>query len=250
MYTIPEVLTNLDTQLTAILIAGIVMFCGAFLYYGEAVRIGFKHKTHAIPLFANLYFFTHDMAYILLFRRWFFEVDHWFFKLMWVGLAAFNVLELIVLYQTIKFSRQELFPMLTQRQYVAVLGALQVSVAILFWWLYTNITDPLFLLHFAITVVVASITGLPLYLRRRNGQGQSTVLIVGIIIMALGFFFGYLPTMASHFNQPANYAVGALIILINLVHLWALNRFASNKQFAANKQTAATVATSSSPLIP
>ncbi|MEM9778106.1 MAG: hypothetical protein AAF902_26250, partial [Chloroflexota bacterium] len=97
MYTIQEVIQNLDTRLALILLAGAIMFTGAYTYYISAILIGRREKTHAIPLFANMYFFAHDMGYIILFQRWFGgEVDHWFFKAMWFGLIAFNVLELIV----------------------------------------------------------------------------------------------------------------------------------------------------------
>lgn len=228
MYTIQEVLGNINGRLPLILFAGAVMFIGAYMLYIEAIRIGFKQKTHAVPLFANLYFFAHDMAFILLFRRWFVEVDHWLFKGMWIGLMIFNILELIVLYQTIKYSRSELFPMLSQTQYVGVIGAIFAVAATLFWWIDTLIQDPLFLAHFAITVVMASLMNVTLLLRRRSLQGQSPWLLAGLVLMNIGFFFGYLPTMADVFNAPATYAIGSLIVVINIVQIFVIRRLSAN----------------------
>jgi hypothetical protein len=197
-YTIPEVLNNIDSHLAAALLAGIMIFVGAFIQYFEGIRLGFRHKTHAIPVFANMYFFAHDLLFVGLFTHWFVEVNHWLFKLFWVGIVIFTVLECVVHYQTIKFSRSDLFPGLNQQQYIIVYVALQVVVVALFWFIYSHLDDPLFLISFATTEIISNVFNIPMLLKRRSRQGQSFLLAWGLLLGSnISFFFLFLPLLSN-----------------------------------------------------
>lgn len=89
MYSVDEVLSNLARLLGLLLAAGGVAFVGYYLYYIEAIRLGFRDRTHGVPVFANMYNTAHDVLFVSYFRRWFFEVDHWLFKVFWVALLIF-----------------------------------------------------------------------------------------------------------------------------------------------------------------
>ncbi|MFL5357737.1 hypothetical protein [Archangium sp.] len=223
MYSIQEVLNNIDAKTAIILASGIVVLVGAFLMYGEAIRLGFRDKTHSIPLFANMYFFAHDLFFVAKYDYWFHGVGHWLFKLFWVALLVFTLLELVVHYQTLKYSRKELFPMLTQAQYVLVYVALQGGVVVLFWFVYSVLEDPLFLINFALTEILSSTLLLPLLWSRRSAQGQSMLLGSAVLVGAdVGYFLLLLPLMAHEFATPVIYSLGGVLAVLTLGYLWAL----------------------------
>ncbi len=229
-YTIPEVLNNIDSRLAAVLLAGGMIFVGAFIQYLEGIRLGFRDRTHAIPAFANMYFFAHDLVFVGLFTHWFVEVDHWLFKLFWFGILIFTLLECIVHYQTIKFSRQELFPDLNRRQYIIVYVALQVAILGLFIFIYSHLDDPLFLISIATTEIISNVFNISLLRRRRNRKGQSFLLAWGLLLGSnIGFFFLFLPLLSNAFVTPIYYATGILVTAMNLIYMFLLTKYPAYK---------------------
>jgi hypothetical protein len=223
-----EVLSQVDNNTGPVLAAGFVVFAGTYLLYIEAIRLGFKHRTHAIPVLANMYFLAHDVVFAALFQRWFVEIGHWFYKAFWAGILLFLPMEIILHYQTLKYSRQELFPSFSQRQYVAVYVAMQVGVAAVFWWFFqlVNAMDPLFLVHFAITDTLVTLGLLPMLQSRRSRKGQSMLLALGVLVGSnVGYFFLFLPTLSGAFTAPAWRVLGGGLCLLTLTYMWALSRY-------------------------
>ncbi|MCC5582086.1 hypothetical protein IMZ11_41475 [Microtetraspora sp. AC03309] len=223
-YQVPQVLQNIDAHPVPVLLAGAIANTGAYILYIEGIRLGFRHRTYAIPIFANMYFFAHDVLFVSLFSHWFTEVDHWLFRMFWGALLIFAVLECVVHYQTIKFGRQELFPGLTQGQYVVAYSAMQAAIVVLFWFVYSGLGDPLFLLTFSTTIIVAIGWYIPLLLKRRSRKGQSFLLAWGLVLLN-GFFFLFLPRMSDAFTAPVYHAIGATTTVVSLVYLWLLTRY-------------------------
>lgn len=224
-YPMNEVLANLQNSIGSVLLGGAVIFVGYYLFYGEAIRLGFRDKTHAVPVFANMYFFAHDMLFISLFQRWFYEIDHWLYRAFWFGLIAFTALEVVVHYQTIRYSLQDLFPGLDRRQSLLAYSGMQLAIGILFWFIYTQIADDLFLISFASTVIVSVAFMLPLLLARSSQKGQSRLLAASLIISPVGFFFLFLPSMSRYFASPPYYIVGAVTVAIAVIYMWCLPRY-------------------------
>ena len=224
-----DVLINIQNSLGSILLGGVVIFVGYYLCYGEAIRLGFRDKTHAIPVFANMYFFAHDTIFIALFQRWFYEVNTWLYRLFWVGLVVFTVLEVIVHYQTLKYSRQDLFPHLSQQQYIFAYIGMQFAIGILFWFIYTQIDDFLYLISFASTVIISVAFMLPLLHARSSQKGQSRLLAASLIISPIGFFFLFLPAMSSYFASLPYYAVGFVTVVVAVIYMWVLPRYPAYK---------------------
>lgn len=224
-YAANEVVSNIQNSLVAVLLAGAVIFIGYYLFYGEAIRLGFRDKTHSVPLFANMYFFAHDIIFISLFSRWFNEVGHWLYGAFWFGLVAFTVLEVIVHYQTIRYSQQDLFPKLTRRQFLITYAGMQLAIGILFWFIYTQIDDFLFLITFASTVIVSVALMLPLLHSRGSQKGQSRILAASLIISSFGFFFMFLPTMSSYFASLPYIVMGITTVVVALIYMWSLSRY-------------------------
>jgi len=225
-YSAEEILQTFDTRLVLILLTGGVVFVGAFTQYLEAIRLGFRDKTHTIPIYANMYFFAHDILFVLLIEHWFVEVGHWLYKVFWVGLFIFTVLECVVHYQTIKYSRAELFPDLTQRQYIIVYFLLQIAITVLFVFIWSQLDDPLFLFSFALTEVVSNMFNIPMLMRRRSRKGQSFRYAAGLMIGSnIGYFFLFLPTASADFIHPVYIAMGITVTVANLTYMWLLTKY-------------------------
>ncbi|MDP9868000.1 MULTISPECIES: hypothetical protein [Streptosporangium] len=224
VYQVPEVLTNIDAHPATVLLAGAIANTGAYLLYIEGIRLGFRHRTFAVPVFANMYFFAHDVLFVVLFDHWFNEVDHWLFKMFWAALLVFSVLECVVHYQTLKFGRRELFPGLDPRQYVVAYAAMQAAVIVLLWFVYTHLGDPLFLLTFSTTIIVAIVWYIPLLLRRRSREGQSFLIAIALVLLN-AYFFMFLPLMSDAFAAPVYHAAGTVTTALSVIYLWLLTRY-------------------------
>lgn len=224
-YSVDEVLSNIQHSLGSILLGGVVIFVGYYLCYGEAIRLGFRDRTHAIPVFANMYFFAHDMIFIALFRRWFYEIDSWLYRLFWIGLVVFTILEMIVHYQTLQYSQRDLFPHLNRQQFMAAYAGMQLAIGVLFWFIYTQISDYLYLISFASTVIISVALMLPLLQSRASQKGQSRLLAASLIVSPIGFFFLFLPAMSHYFASPPYYAVGFVTVVTAVIYMWVLPRY-------------------------
>jgi hypothetical protein len=222
MYSIAEVLHNADTRTVAVLLSGLVTFVGAYILYIEGIRVGFRDRTHGIPVFANMYFFAHDLYFVAHYERWFVEIGHWMYKLFWVGLALYGVLELVVHYQTLKYSRKELFPSLNGWQSVLAYLGLQAGMGVVVWFVHSMLTDPLFLIHFTITLFIASAVLLPMLRSRSDGQGQSLLLAGGVLASSSSFVFLLLPLLSSAFATPQFRALGVVMVVMVGSYMWAL----------------------------
>jgi hypothetical protein len=53
----------------------------------------------SIPLPCTYLWFAHDLGVVVRFDTWFNKIDHWFFKLFWVGLLSALLLECVFLAQ-------------------------------------------------------------------------------------------------------------------------------------------------------
>ena len=229
-YSVTDVLHNLNHEIGFILFAGAFIFVGYYIVYLEAIRLGFRDKTHAMPVLANMYFFAHDLTFIFLFQRWFYEFDHWVYKAFWVGIIVFTVFEGIVHYQTLKYSQNELFPKLSKHQYWAVYLGLQMIVGLIFLIFYTNINDYLFLVSFSSTIVISVVFMFPMLYRRKSLQGQSKLFAVGLIISGTGFFFLFLPAMSREFWSLPFLLTGAVTIGLAMIYYRCLTLYENKNE--------------------
>ena len=111
------------------------------LAYVEAVRLGWKHKTHAIPMFVVLYYFANDFTYVALYNRWFHEVGDPHVYLGWYLYLPYPFLHSILAWQIINYSRHEVFPGATKIQaYLAYIAA-QIAMLAFFWMITTLLND-------------------------------------------------------------------------------------------------------------
>jgi hypothetical protein len=87
-----------------------IWILGAYIQYFGAITMGFKDRTHSIPLLGNLWFFAHDTTYVVSVHHWFSGETFWLVKAFWGALMVFACCESVVTYQILRFSREDLFP--------------------------------------------------------------------------------------------------------------------------------------------
>lgn len=223
-YSAQEVVANLNASLWPLLLTGALSFIGYFVYYGEAIRLGAKQKTFSVPVVGNMYFFAHDIVFLFLFDYWFNEVDHWLFQVFWFGILAFTILELVVHFQTIRYGLQEVFPNLPRTQALMTYVAMQLAIGVLFWFAFYLIEDPLYFIHFSMTVALSTVLMHPMVKRRGSAKGQSTVLAMSLILTPAIFYFGFLQLAAEFFQSLPYLLMGLVTVGMAVLYFFNLRK--------------------------
>lgn len=187
-YDPATVVAATSDQLVWVLGACALSFIGAYMQYFGALSMGFKHRTHSIPLVGNLWFFAHDTTYVSNFSHWFNDVDFWLVRAFWFALLVFAICETVVTYQLLRYSRREVFPGMSLAQAIAAYAGLQLMTYGLFWWFLSMIEDPYYLLSFCTTVILAPMFNIALMRSRGSRKGFSMTMLVGYVLLSTGFW--------------------------------------------------------------
>lgn len=176
MYEQQAILDALDTHTVPIMLGfGLAM---VLQNVAMGVAVWMTHREHwiSIPLPCTYLWFAHDLGVVVRFDTWFNDVDHWFFKLFWVGLLSALLLELVFLAQAMRVGRKEYLPGGTQAQWNALLLA-GAGLFVLCWEYQKTIwDDPLSQALASTTMYVIPLAVVPLVLRRRSAIAQSSVI--------------------------------------------------------------------------
>ena len=163
-------------------------FAGAYMQYFGALSMGFKHRTYSIPLICNLWNFAHDTTFVMNFHHWFHEVDWWMVKAFWFALVVFATCECVVMYQLLRYGRQDVFPGMSLAQATASYIGLQIFMYGVFWWLLAMIQDPYYLIMFSTATVLAPVFNISLMRARGSRKGFSMTMLVGYVFLCAGFW--------------------------------------------------------------
>jgi hypothetical protein len=208
-----------EQKLFSILPFCLLGFIGGYLQYAGAIKIGFQHKTHGLPLGCNLWFLAHDTTFVAYYSYWFFELDHWLMKAFWGGLLVFSILEMAVIFQILKYSKKELFPGLTPALATAAFLVCQATAYIAFWWFHQIIQDPLYLISFMSTVLLSPVLQIPMMLSRGSRRGISLITLIGHCCLAAGFYL-WVFQVDSYFTNPLVVSVGVANMLLALATVY------------------------------
>jgi hypothetical protein len=200
-YDAAHVVDNTAAHFFWIMFACSVSFVGAYMQYFGAIRMGFLHRTHSIPLIGNLWFFAHDTTYVTNYRHWFEDVDFWLVKAFWFALVVFMLCEMVVTYQILRFSRRTLFPDKSFSQALCLYLGLQLFAYGLFWWFMSMIRDPYYYLSFSTTVVLAPLLNIALMRARGSRRGFSLSMLWGFVLLT-GGFWAWMFASDAYFRQP------------------------------------------------
>lgn len=224
MYDPSQTLAAIDASPLPVLLLCAAALAGNAVYYYECLRLGFVQKTYAMPLGGLYFFIPHDMTYVLLWRKWFVEYDHWFLKLFWLGLVLTAVVAWLFLWQLIRYGHRELMPQVPRRRFAGlVVAGLVLSTAA---WLATKsvLHDDLFLFAFGLTAFWCAPFGTALMLRRGSAQGQSVTMWAGYTAIPLFYWLAGALYLPDFFRSPAWLALGGAAVAWGLANLYLVTR--------------------------
>lgn len=220
MYTVQEVLGNIDANPVWIsFMAAFAMLVG-YIQCIESVRLGFRDKAHAMPVAAVTYFLAHDSLYWVNYFSNHGVSDHWFFASGAYIIAPYNILELILAWQIITYSREELGLGKTWLQAFFSFAAIQIAMYVFLLWTRSVMNDPLYLVTTLSSLFVSQAFMIPLALRRKSRKGQSVFLAATLCIgfgIAHAFYY---PLLAEYFRSPIVILAGAVSTVVAAIYLW------------------------------
>jgi hypothetical protein len=224
-YTVPEVIGTINANMTYLQVFGTLANVLAYVQIIYGLRVGFRDRSHAIPLIAIAMFFARDSYYVLNYDYWIHTIDHPFFKANLIAMAIFACLELVVIWQIITYSRKEVGLGESWLQAFLSYVAIQAGVYIMFLWFRSMMGDPLYLECFAVSIVFSNLFNIPMLMRRGSRKGQSLVIAWAVAIQTgpVGFFMVH-PFLGPYFMQPTWIAAGIANTVLAFAYLWMLYR--------------------------
>lgn len=220
MYTVNEVIHNIDVNPLSISFwAAFAMLVG-YIQCIESIRLGFRDKAHAMPIAAVTYFLAHDSYYVISYFSGHGVSDHWFFA--WGGwiLIPYVALELILSWQVIAYGRQEIGLGKTWAGAFCSFAGIVIAMYIFHVWTRSAMDDPLYLTTTLISLFVSQAFMIPLVLRRRSRKAQS-VLLAGVLCIGFGLTHAfYYPLLAAYFRSPIVLLAGAASTAVAAIYLW------------------------------
>ena len=201
MYDPIATLAGIDQHWMTVIALCFVALIFNYAYFGEAIRLGFKHKTYSVPAAVTLVFLPHDISYLIQFNKWFIEYDHWFCKLWWVGLVFTAAIECVFFYQLLKYGRKEILPQVSQQTYVLLMFLVLASAVIAWAAIKQSINDDLYLFSFGWTLFWGAPLNISMMIRRHSTRGQSSWLWISYILMAI-FYWAAVSFIDPYFRSP------------------------------------------------
>jgi hypothetical protein len=224
-YSVPDVIAYIDANLSSLQLFGGIANLLAYVQIIYGVRVGFRDRSHAIPLIATAMFFAHDSYYVLNYDYWIHTVHHFFFEANLLAMAIFVCFELILIWQIITYGREEVGLGKTRLQAFISYAAIQVGVYTMFLWFRSMMGDPLYLECFSVSIVFSNLFNIPMLLRRGSRRGQSLIIAWALAIQTgpVGFFLVN-PLLGPYFATPTWLATGLANTVLAFVYLWMLYR--------------------------
>lgn len=223
MYSATEVISNIEANMFYLMMFGTMANLLAYVQCIYGAYLGFRDRSHGVPLGAVVMFFAHDSYYVLQYDYWFNTVGHPFFTGNWYTMFIFAIVELVIAWQIITYSRKEVGLGDTWIKAFLSYVAIQTGACIMFLWIRSMFHDPLYLQCFAISVVFANLFNIQMLLRRGTRRAQS--LIVGwALVFQTGIIYFFLlnPFLGSYFVQPTWLAAGVANTLLAGAYVWLL----------------------------
>jgi len=191
-----------------------------FIYYIEAVRCGLRDKCAGIPWQTNMYNVAHDSIYLLSFASWFtpgLATNQFLTHAMWFGIILWLAMEMVVHYQTLKWSRDEVFPMLKDRsKFVPVYLGCQVFIWLMMMWLRVTLYDPMFYILIATTYTACLLFNFHFLHRRGSRKGQSQALVWALALTPFAWWFMVVPAINPNMDNIWAYLFGAANCVVSV----------------------------------
>ena len=187
-YNAQQALLSIDQHIGVIAIGLVIALGLTFVYFYEAIRLGIKHRTFSSPLGATLWFLPHDFSFLLYYDQWFNVYNHWWPKIWWMGLVSTVFIEMFLLYQVVRYGREELMPKASQRTFAWSVVGMTLGCGVIWAVVKGSIDDELFFTSFLLTIAWPIPFTTMQILRRGSRKGVSVLKEEVIAPMFLGLW--------------------------------------------------------------
>lgn len=222
-YSIAETIGYINANMAYLQVFGAIANLLAYVQIIYGVWVGFRDRSHAIPIIALAMFFAHDTYYVLNYEYWIHTINHPFFTGNLFAMSIFVCFELVLIWQVITYSRKEVGLGESKLQAFVSYAAIQAGVYIMFLWFKSMLGDPLYLEYFSISIVFSNLFNIPMLMRRGSRKGQSLVIAWALAIQTgpVGFFLVN-PYLGPYFSRWPWIAAGVANTVVAFVYLLML----------------------------
>lgn len=212
MYTIDEVIRNIDANAFWVSVGGLLAMLTGYLQCIESVRLGSRDRTHSVPIAVATFWLAHDSYYTFCYFTGHGVSNHWFFAGGGYAILPFMLFHLVIAYQIIVYSGREIGLGKTMGQIVVNYVLIQVAMYIFFVFMRSAMSDQLYLTTSGISMWVQTAFMIPMMIARKSKKGQSLFLaiVLGVTIPLAQLF--YFPLLADYYSSP-------IVIAMWLAHL-------------------------------
>ena len=220
-YNVTTVLANFDAFRPVLLISYALTLAAFVVYYIAAIIKGFREKHCGMPWQCNMWNMSNDFLFVFPgFKYWWtpgLETNHWFTHIIWAGMVAWFIAELITHYQAMKWDMKEIFPNV-QNKHTA--WALYVGVQLVFiayyHWLWSAIDDPLAQVMIATTVVNCTLFVPFLFKERKGTKGISAWALWSVLVAQIAWWFFAVPAMDPVMGNFWTYLFGVAATAVSI----------------------------------
>jgi hypothetical protein len=222
MYTIEQVMAQINAENSIVVNAALVVYGIGFLQYSTSLYMQIKHKECPAYFWQHCWNFGHDLVFALLFYQWFVTIDFWLFKVLCIGCIAFVGIELLTLFYSIKYERQQIWgkysskPITSKAAWIRGITGYAIG-AILFGVIRLAIGDVMCIVLMMSTNAIAALMS-HLKLEESRHSKSSTILLSWLLIFGTVFTFmppgiGFFTSAVTSLHSPWFYSLGALCLL-------------------------------------
>ncbi|MGY4103630.1 hypothetical protein ACW2Q0_29315 [Nocardia sp. R16R-3T] len=219
MYTIDGVMQVVDRHPVLFVALAFATYGFGFAQYLTSMYMQIRNKDCPFFFWQHAWYFGHDLTFVLLFSMWFFQVDHWLFKLLWAGCVTFVAIEIYSLQLVVRNERQSVFgryytePVSARTAWIRGIAAYSAGV-ILFMVIRAAIGDVMCLvLMMSTNATLAIATQFKLEETKVRQPGIIALAwftLLGTILTFMPPGYGFFSTAVTALDAPWFYVLGAL----------------------------------------
>lgn len=220
-----QALTAIDANRPAILGCLFLALGFSFVYFVIAVRMAARQKVYVEPFLGASVFLWHDGSFAAQWPVWQGEFGgHWWLAMWSIGLCGTVALEAFLIWQFIRYGREEIMPSATPAQFGMLTIAGVLGVGAMWWLVKASMDDPLYFVTFAITAIWSTPFHTGIMLRRRNTQGQSVAMNASVVVIFSAVSAALMIAVPA-FRSPPYYAFLAVFLLWPIVNIAMIRKF-------------------------
>lgn len=235
MYDPHAVLAALDANKAGVIALGGAAMLFNYTWFYQAVRRGLRDRVFPVPIINVLFWLCGDGTGVSRYGMYFNQYGHWYLELFWCALVFTVSFEILFLWMTLRFGREELAPGWTGGQFAALLVAAAAIFGITWHMVLGAMPDDLNIVYFNIANMAGPIAMAGLLLRRRSIAGTSSAIWINYTLMLACWYAAQALWFGPEFRTPAMLA----FMVINIASAAALAVYVRRRERAAQPSSGA-----------